>query len=151
MDKSNVNPFEDNIAHGILFGFIPHPLTIPDRPELDVYPFNVMFAQYKVENGKTIMGSSLYEPVLSSYQKEGMLCSMKYFNKYGPDSWLLIEYDVFKKSYRGQKYVRGISAGLAYGLEWRMFFVHFTALGLSNGERCEFKELGARRPQAPSS
>lgn len=144
MDTNNANQFQDAVSRGILYGFVPCPLAIPERPELNFFPFNVMFARYKTENGKTIMGSAIYEPLLRSYKKEGALCSMEYYNRYNSGSWLIIEYDTLKPSYCGKKFVNGMLIGLTDGKEWKMFFVHFTMLGLSDGEFCEFKELQSK-------
>ena len=132
---------QDSINKGVFFGFIPHRLQIPDRPELNNYPFNVMFSQYGTKNGKNVMGSAIYIPDLKSFTQLGEKSSMKYINSYGGISWLLIEYDLSTKNYNGYKTVNDISVGEASGPQWNMFFVHFTALGLTNGERCNFKEL----------
>lgn len=132
-------PMKDQIEKGILNGFVPKHLNIQGKRELNIFPYNVLFARYKVENGKTIMGSAIYEPEIKSYKKTGSLVSMKYVNAYVSTCWLQIDYDESKKTYRGEKFVKGKSVGFACGVSWDIFFVHFTALGLSNGERCEFE------------
>ncbi|MFA6095211.1 MAG: hypothetical protein WC757_05030 [Candidatus Paceibacterota bacterium] len=123
-------------------GFVPHPLEIKERPELDVFPFNVLFAKIGTRNGKNVMGTALYEPNLESFKREEDKCSMKYHNAYGGDCWLLVTYDLAKKSYMGEKFVNSKSVGISFGPEWKMFFVHFAILGLTNGERCEFEDIG---------
>ena|SRR3989338_9541830 len=133
--------FEHSLNRGVFFGFIPHKLELKDRSDLDIFPLNVMFMQYKVENGKTITGKALYEPDLESFKKEGEVCSMEYHNVYGGKSWLIIEYDCERKGYVGKKNVNEKSVGMACGTEWSMFFAHFTALGLTEGERCEFEDV----------
>ncbi len=132
---------QDSINKGVFFGFVPHHLQIPDRPELNNYPFNVMFAQQGTRFGKNVLGDAIYIPYLKSYTQLGEKSSMKYINSYGGNSWLLIEYDLSTKNYNGYKTVNDVSVGEASGPEWKMFFVHFTALGLTNGELCNFKEL----------
>ena len=122
-------------------GFVPHPLEITERPELNVFPLNVLFAKRGIKNGKNVMGTALYEPNLESFKREGKKCSMKYHNAYGDDCWLLVTHDLAKKSYRGEKFVNGKSVGISFGPEWKMFFVHFAILGLTNGERCEFEDI----------
>lgn len=69
---------------------------------------------------------------------------MKYRNAYGGDCWLKITHDTGEGvKYRGEKFVNGESVGMADGgNNWDMFFVHFAMLGLANGERCEFEEVG---------
>lgn len=133
--------FKSAIERGRFFGFIPHRLEIQEKPELNNFPLNVMFTQYKVENDKTIMGTALYEPFLGSFKRDGEKLSMEYQNVYGGDGWLSINYNEADKSYRGEKFVNGKSAGMSFGVQWNMFFVHFTALGIENGEQCEFKEV----------
>lgn len=133
--------FEHSLKQGVFFGFVPHRLEIDGRTELNIFPFNVLFAKYKVENGKTVMGSALYEPDLESFQQKGDKNLMYYHNAYGGKSWLLIEFDSNRKSYLGKKVVDGKDVGMATGMEWNMFFAHFTALGLTNGERCKFEKI----------
>ena len=33
--------FQHSLNRGVLFGFIPHRLEIKERPDLNVFPFNV--------------------------------------------------------------------------------------------------------------
>lgn len=133
--------FEHSIRRGVLYGFVPHRLEIEGRPELNIFPFNVLFMQWKVENGQTIAGSAVYEPDLVSFKQDGIKYSMYYHNAYGGKNWLIIEYDSTKQSYIGTKFVNEKEVGMAFGSKWKMFFVHFTSLGLVNGERCEFKSI----------
>jgi hypothetical protein len=128
----------DALSHGHLWGFIPYPLDVPDRPELSVFPLNVAFAKYKVENNRMISGSALYLPEFDTFALSGSTVSMRYRNGYGGESSLVIEYDIDKGSYTGSKFVHGKLVVEATGPEWNWFFVHFTILGLSNGERCMF-------------
>lgn len=132
---------EERSKKGICYGFVPKHLHIQDRQELEIFPYNVLFARYKVENGKTIMGSAVYEPEIESYKKIDSLISMKYINIYGSQCWLQIDYDESNKTYRGEKFINDISVGYACGVNWNMFFVHLTALGLIDGERCEFRAI----------
>jgi hypothetical protein len=133
--------FEKSVSRGVLYGFVPSRLEIADRPELNDFPFNVLFMQFKIDNGKTISGSAIYEPDVGSYKVEGDASSMEYRNIYGPSDWLEIEYDSIKHSYTGKKTVNGESAGMAVGGDWKKFFIHFTGLGLTSGERCMFEEV----------
>jgi len=137
--------FEDSLKQGIFWGFVPHHLEIEGRPEFNIFPFNVLFAQQTVKNGKVIRGSAIYEPDLASFKQDGEKHSMYYHNAYGGKSWLIIEYDFKSKSYTGKKIVNDKDAGMACSTKWNMFFVHFTALGLANGETCMFEEVGNNR------
>ena len=135
--------FQDSLNKGVFFGFVPHRLEMKEFPEFNNFPFNVLFMQYGTRDGKRVSGSATYEPEFWTYKKEGDLSSMRYHNIYGGDSYLTIVYDEKEKKYVGEKFVGGKSVGSAYGVEdWNMFFMHLTALGLSQGEQCEFKDAG---------
>jgi len=139
MDKITSDQRNAALSKGVLLGFVPHRLEIPDRPELGLFPFNVMFANSKNgDNGKIISATALYEPMLNTYKLDRKQCSMEYFNIYGHGSWLLITFDLANNTYRGQKYVGEKLVGEACGKEWKLFFIHFTILGLSDGEKCKF-------------
>jgi len=122
-------------------GFVPYPLEIKERPELDVFPLNVVFAKFGKMYGKNVMGTALYEPDLESFKQEKDKCSMKYHNAFGGDCWLLVTYDLAEESYVGEKFINGKSVGMSFGQKWNIFFSHFTILGLTNGERCKFEEV----------
>jgi hypothetical protein len=146
MDSNFSNQIQYIGIPGVLYSHIPHHLSISDKPELNMFPLNVMFSRFHRKNpsadgGKIIMGSALYEPALNSYRKKGTRLSMEYFNIYGSGCWLIIEYDSLNASYHGKKFIRGTCVGQSFGREWKWFFVHFTALGLSDGERCKFDEI----------
>jgi hypothetical protein len=115
MDKIDANQAKDCVKRGILFGYVPHPLSIPGRHELDVFSLNVLFTRYKVKDDKTIIGSTLYEPDLDFYTKENSIATLEYHNKYGGNSWLTIRYDESEKSYHGKKFVEGVMVGEAFG------------------------------------
>lgn len=89
------------------------------------------------------MGNALYEPDFATLKQNSVESSMEYRNKYGGDCRLKITHNAGEGiKYHGEKFVNGKSAGMADGGDnWKMFFVHFTALGLANGERCEFEEV----------
>jgi hypothetical protein len=139
--------FENNYKKGVAYSFIPSELQIENKPELNVFPLNVMFAKYKIENGKTIMGSSVYEPDLMSLRQSEDEWSMRYYNIYNNKNWLEIEYNLEKHTYYGHKFINGKSVGSADGIDWKMFFVHFSGLGLVNGERCKFAEVTQKKPK----
>lgn len=138
MDTETTN---DSVNRGVLYGFVPCRLEIEARPELYDFPLNVMFMQFKTENGKLISGTALYEPDFGSYKKESDVSSMEYRNKYGLSNWLVIEYDSAGKRYSGRKFIEGKLVGITDGNTWNMFFIHFTMLGLSDGERCRFEDV----------
>ena len=123
--------------------FVPKRLEIEGRPELNVFPLNVLFGCQTTWNGGPALAAALYEPDLESYTaSEDKTASMEYRNRYGGNGKLVITYDPGKTcSYSGQKFVNGRSCGMAFGSDWGNFFSHFTALGLAMGESCEFKRI----------
>ncbi len=56
--------------------FIPFELTLESHPDLKIFPQNILFAQIGSKSGKTIVGSALYEPDLSSLEDAGRLKHM---------------------------------------------------------------------------
>ena len=88
--------FENNIKRRVLSGFAPCPLEIKERPELNVFPLDVLFMRYGTRDGKIITGTAIYDPDLETFKQEGEKCSMKYRNAYGGDCRLKIEYDAMK-------------------------------------------------------
>lgn len=132
--------FKQSVKNGTFFSFVPHRLEIEGMPDLGNFPFNVLFASFTIKDESRIMGSAVYEPDITSFKKDGSKSSMKYKNAYGGNSWLIISFDENEKIYKGEKFVEEKSAGMAFGAEWKIFFVHFTALGLTNGERCLFQD-----------
>ncbi len=126
-----------NQSKGSFVAFIPYKLDIAGRPELSLFPLNVLFAKYKTVDGNVVIGKALYEPDLKSLSKKGTVFRMTYRNAYGGDGRLIIRYDFLKEKYQGEKFVRGESVGQAEGTEWDRFFMQFGVLGISDGERGE--------------
>lgn len=138
-----INPqkIDEALRRGNFFGFIPHRLESAIKPELNKFPFNVMFMSWTIKDGKKISGTALYEPDFHTFKKEGSFNSMRYHNIYGGDCHLTIAYGEEKKEYRGEKFINGKSVVTAYGGDnWQQFFVQLTMLGLAVGERCMFDE-----------
>lgn len=132
--------FKESLDKGVSFGFIPHRLEMKEFEKFYNFPFNVLFMRYGEKDGKEVNGSALYEPDFWTYKNEDNISSMRYHNIYGGDAYLMIIYDEKSGRYCGEKFINGESVGSAYCLkDWKMFFVHLTALGLSPGEQCEFK------------
>lgn len=128
--------------NGSLYSFIPMPLVIEGRPELNIFSYNVLIAMYRVNSeGKTEMGSVVYEPDLSTYRDSGVVKILSYLNIYNPDYRLDISFDTQEKTYHCDKYNREERLGIATGNEWNQFFIHVGILGLANGEACMFKEI----------
>lgn len=114
--------------------FVPHRLEIPDRPELNNFPFNIAFGTVTLDDNNTErQETSLYEPDLSTFTQEGAEQKMKYYNNLNLERhfWAEIVYNISDQSYVGTKYRGDKSAGMAFGKSWDMFFVHFTLLGVT--------------------
>jgi hypothetical protein len=127
------------IRNGSLYSFIPKKLEIEERPELNVFSYNVLIAMYRVnKEGKTEMGSVIYEPDLTTYRNYGEIQALSYFNKYNHDYRLDISYNTEEKSYRCDKFKGEENLGIAVGKEWHQFFIHVGIIGLANGETCMF-------------
>jgi len=118
------------------FMFIPEELDVAGRPELRKLPKNIVFAKVGTNAGVSILGSALYEPDLSSFDFRGSDCSLTYRNKHGGDGRVRITYHVDKQTWVGEKSVEGKSVGVAFGADWKQFFMQLTLLGLAKGEAC---------------
>ncbi|MBI2644870.1 hypothetical protein HYW94_01685 [Candidatus Uhrbacteria bacterium] len=115
--------------------FVPKRLEIPNRPELNNFPFNIAFGAVTInDNNVERYVTSVYEPDLSTFTWEGVKKKMKYYNNVDIKRyfWAEIVYDIDRQSYIGTKYCGDTSAGMAFGGNWDMFFSHFTALGITS-------------------
>jgi hypothetical protein len=132
-----------------MVGFVPKRLEIEGRPDLNPFPLNMLFAAFKNERGKKIAYSALYQPDLATFKKEKGILSMKYDNFYG-ESWVIIEYVDSVRSYIGTKYVDGQAVRNAVGVDFIMFFAHFTAQGLADNEPCMYEVVNTELQGRPS-
>ncbi len=118
------------------------PYSLEQEAELlRFFPRNVVFAEYGYRGGKKVIASAMYKPDFFSLKQDGELSALMYRNVYGGYIHLFINYDSLKKSWVGHKYVNGKPDGTAFGVDWNVFFTHFTMLGLTKGERCEFRNI----------
>ena len=60
----------ENCIYKQQFAFIPHRLDIVGRPELNDFPYNILFVSYRRTNGTDLSGTALYEPEIKSYRIE---------------------------------------------------------------------------------
>ncbi len=132
-------------------GYIPKTLRLEDKPELAIFPFNVLIARYTVRDGKNVLGSALYEPDLSSlFIEDGDNLVMNYHNRYDRRYYLKMIIEKNHKSRRCEKYRETEKIGTTHGVidwgnqdkSWNLFFQHVALLGLDNGETCRFSESG---------
>ena len=134
-----------DIRNGSLYAFIPKHLEIVERPELNVFSYNVLIAMYRINStGKTEMCSVIYNPELETYRKLVNVSILKYFNIYNHDFRLDMYYDEAKGIYLCQKFNKEERLGEAQGKEWKLFFFHVGILGLANRENCMVQEIKER-------
>ncbi len=137
----NSKEYKNTVNKDVRYTFIPKCLRLEGLSEYNNMPFNVMFQEFITENDNLLSATAIYEPSFSTFKTEGNICSMMYRNAYGNDSWLKISYDNNENIWHGSKIVDGKCIGKAFGANWKMFFIHFTTLGLSNGEKCKLEKL----------
>jgi hypothetical protein len=141
-EKENLDQKQLNFV-----GFIPKKLKLESSPELAIFPLNVLIGRYTVRDGKTVLGSVLYEPDLSSLiitEKKHLV--MKYHSRYDHRYFLKMIIENEFKLRRCEKYREKEKIGAAYGVinwenqeeSWKNFFMHVALLGLDKGERCQF-------------
>jgi len=126
---------------GTNFVFIPQSLVVKSRPELENFPLNIVFSSFTFKDGKQVTGDALYDPDLSTFKQEKNIQSMEYKNKYGGNSLLRINYKIKEGSWSGEKFINGKSILIAYGKDWKSFFVHLTMNGLTKGESCSYSDM----------
>lgn len=142
-NKINMN---DSKLRGFV-GFIPKTLCLADKPELSIFPLNVLMGRYTVRDGKEVLGSVLYEPDLSSLtfdDEENLI--LVYRSCYDYRYFLKLSLDKTYKNRRCEKYKENELLGIASGTidwekqneSWDNFFKHVAILGLDNGEKCIF-------------
>jgi hypothetical protein len=133
-------------------GFIPKALKLEAKPELAVFPLNILIGRYTVRDGKHVLGTALYEPDLSSLaidEYENLI--LNYNNRYDRRYFLKIIIEKGYNSRRCEKYREAENIGTAYGKldwenkdeSWNNFFQQVAFLGLDNGERCHFSDVKA--------
>jgi len=120
-------------------GFVPKRLKIKDRPELSNFPFNVVFVKFIDKNRQLISATAIYNPNFASFRENEEEQKMNYKNKFGGDFWLEISFNKKTGMYWGTKYCGNEKKWTSFGPGWKGFFFHFTMSGLSNGEKCLFK------------
>jgi len=120
------------------FGFIPQRLGITIDPELDNYPYNIMFQSHRYRGDQVMTGTALYFPDLSTFFDFDEESTMIYRNKYGRNSYIVIRHNKSEDSYEAERFVKGESVQLAMGKDWKNIFIHLTMVGLQPGEGCEF-------------
>lgn len=128
-------------------GFIPKPLRLENKPELSVFPFNVLIGRHTIRDGKQALGTALYEPDLSSLEiDKSRNLIMVYRNRYDFRYSLKIYLDKSLKNrtcdkYRERELIATASGPVDWEKQdesWNRFFQQVALIGLDNGETCYF-------------
>lgn len=144
-------------SKSVQFAFIPKRLEIADNPELEAFPYNILFVSMANIDGVDQSGKALYLPDIATYSDDQSVQYMRYFNQFQKadgfrkkatppecyNSEDFIELWHFKESgwYEGEKHINGQHFSKSVGKDWKEFFVHLTSVGLAEGEACEFEVL----------
>lgn len=123
------------------YACIPRPLVLADRPELEVFPLNIMFMGFFNIDGVDTCATAIYEPFLPSYVNDDIIQSIRYYNARREEDYIAIRYDPITGKYEGDKYINSKLVRSAYGTAWKAFFLHLTIGGLNIGEACVFEPM----------
>jgi len=117
----------------ITFAFIPKHLDIPDRPELNDFPRNILFTN-TVQLGKySDVRLALYEPDFSTFELMEGKKQLFYRNAHGGDSQVrIIKED--QGTYWGVKIVNGVEKSNSAGETWKDFFLYLSLPGIWKDE-----------------
>jgi hypothetical protein len=111
------------------FAFVPKPLESKDRPELNQFPFNILFACWWRPDG-----FATYIPRIETYAQAEGIVVMDYLNENDLRAEVLIKLNRKDNTYIGRKSFDGEEIGMAYGKAWHPFFIHLTSLGCDRRE-----------------
>lgn len=126
--------FYEKLDKSLQFMFVPRRLEIEGRPELNNFPFNVVFMSIcKADDNCLTEQTAVYLPDFTTYGETDTVQRMKYFNSLDQTRkfWLEILYSKKENSYIGYKYCGEKSVGGASGKDWDSFFSYLTQLGVS--------------------
>jgi hypothetical protein len=137
------NAINENRNPGTRFCFVPRRLEINEFPKFNNFPFNIMFMSSANIDGIDTSGTAIYYPDFSTFKEQEDSQFMIYYNQYddSKDWKVVIVYDKKNKLWKGLKYNKDEYKGEGGGSDWKMFFVHLTALGVIKGERVKFDEI----------
>lgn len=132
------------------YAYIPKPIVVLDEPKFSRFPFCILFASYRMHEGRLQSGAAFYHPDLSSYRETDSGFTMFYRNRDGwsgdaadsKNDWrVVVGWSAKENHWVGLKF-RGTEAVQSEeGSDWEEFFIRFTALGLADGEMCEFSDV----------
>ena len=119
---------------------IPNRLKIEGRPELEIFPHNVLFGTLTEHNGEPVIATAVYEPDLESYRPSGkkILLYNNTLNEQMGKQWV-VSITKSGKIWRAEKASNGQVVNMNTGRIWKDLFEKFTSVGLSIGEPCTFE------------
>jgi len=110
---------------------IPKKLIVKGRPELSVFPLNILFNANS--DYKEIIYSE-YQPNFCSYHKTDGVKFLRYHNVKDYRYFVEIVYEEKEKRYIGYRAIGDDLKYTTYHNDWNMFFVHFLYNGILEDE-----------------
>jgi tetratricopeptide (TPR) repeat protein len=108
-------------------------LEIPDRPELNDFPRNILYANtVQLGRGGNVL-LVLYEPDFSTFETDGGKKQLLYRNAHGGDS----QVRVIKQAagyYSGVRTIKGVDKDFSNGNTWKDFFLYLSLPGVWKDE-----------------
>lgn len=117
----------------VKFLIMPKHLELTERPELNDFPANILFAETFDDPRKLEIRGALYEPDLATYEVKNGQKQMLYRNAHGGDS----QVRVFREpdgGYTGVRIIQGADKSFTMGATWKDFFLHLTLAGIFQEE-----------------
>ena len=117
----------------VTLAFIPRRLAIPERPELNDFPINILFSnRIDIPKGGDIR-LALYEPDFSTFESKEGKKELIYRNTQGGDSQVQIIKNP-QGYYTGVRTIKGVDKGFSNGETWKYFFIYLGLPGIFQDE-----------------
>ena len=112
----------------VRFLIMPKHLELTERPELNDFPANILFAETFDDPRKLEIRGALYEPDLATFEVKDGQKHMLYRNAHGGDSQVRV-IRAPDGGYTGVRIIQGADKSFAMGATWKDFFLHLTLTG----------------------
>ncbi len=117
----------------VTLAFIPRRLAIPERPELNDFPLNIIFSnRVDIPKGGDIR-LALYEPDFSTFESKEGKKELIYRNTHGGDSQVKVIKEA-KGYYTGVRTIKGVDKNFVNGETWKFFFLYLSLYGIFGDE-----------------